>query len=101
MEGEKIYWEFPERIEIKSLSDYLRKVDNFDKTMTLVMDLRETESVHSSFIGLLIYLNRELTSHGGELVLKISESLKKIFIMMNVFNYFSNVAVSLKKRKTA
>ncbi len=83
-------WIFPKNIEFHVVPQYLKTIEKSTTQDMLVFDLNNTENIHSSFIGFLIYVKKKLEIHGGQLVLKVSPSLQKTFDMLHINSYFSS-----------
>jgi anti-anti-sigma regulatory factor len=94
-------WTFPQEIEFWLVPDYLKKIEGSTFKNRIVFDLSETENVHSSFIGFLIFVKQSSEKHRGKLILKVSPSLKKLFAMLNVLEYFATSFVGQKIRRIA
>ncbi len=83
-------WIFPKDINLYSVPEYMKKIDKINTKHTFIFDLIETEKIHSSFIGFLIFVKEKIENGGGRLILKISPSLQKTLNMMNIKDYFSS-----------
>lgn len=80
-------WIFPKEIPLEDVPVYSTKFDRIDKPVNLQFDLTQTEWIHSSFIGFLIYVKHSILSHGGKLHITPSPSIKRILHLMNLNEY--------------
>lgn len=83
----RINWIFNKRIEFGGASDLYPKLKRM-KGCKIIIDLTETQYIHSSFIGFLIYLKTQLDNLRIILNLQISEKTKKILKNKNLLEYF-------------
>ena len=100
MKSDKI-WTFPEKIDFVFISEYMKRIEGVSFSEKLHFDLSETENVHSSFIGFLIFVKQMVEKNCGVLILEISSSLKKLFVMLNIYEYFAASIPSRSIRKIA
>jgi anti-anti-sigma regulatory factor len=82
-------WTFPSTIDFSIAAEYLRVMEGSLPGETLVLDLKATEVIHSSFIGFLIHAKERIEDRGGILVLKISPALRKTLKRLNLDEYFA------------
>lgn len=87
MKKTKNIWKFPAIIEFETVPQYSKKFEKLQMDQTLVFDLSNTQSIHSSFVGFLIYAKKQTEKEGGNLSLIISPYLEKIFKMLNIGNF--------------
>ena len=92
MEGNKqitkeLYWAFPKEIPLEEVPEYSRKFEKINELSILQFDLSQTESIHSSFIGFLIYAKHILSSKGGKLYIIPSPAVAHILHLMNLKDY--------------
>lgn len=91
-------WQFPERIELCEVPFYSEKLKDYPVNANLHFDLKNTHSIHASFIGFLINAKNKAEKHGCELVLELSEDVQRLFKLLKVHDYF---AVKTNNKKTA
>lgn len=101
MDGNTDVWRFPQEIEFWLVPEYLKKMEGSTFKDIIVFDLSETDNVHSSFIGFLIFVKQSTEKQGGKLVLKVSSALKRLFVMLNILEYFATSLTDQKIRKIA
>ncbi len=80
---------FPGVIGLEQVSNYSQefRMSKFDND--LVFDLRDTYEIHSSFVGLLIYLKNTMNKNGKDFMMLLSPAIENIFKMFGLLNYFS------------
>ena len=89
-------WKFPENIRYENVPGYLTILNNRTFYNELILDLSETEILHSSFIGFLIYAKQVIEKDRGKLTILLSKKSERIFHMLNIYNFFrSNIAEKL------
>lgn len=88
------YWQFPENVNFIMAHDCMNRLKEISHARRFTFDLSKTETIHSSFIGFLIHANQVTGKEGGELHISLSPSLKKIFMMLKIFEYFPNISVN-------
>lgn len=94
-------WKFPKSIEFWSVPEYLKKFEGSSLSATYIFDLSDTETVHSSFIGFMIYVKQSVESIGGKLTLKISPAVKKLLLMLKILDHFNSSLTTENSRKIA
>jgi anti-anti-sigma regulatory factor len=94
-------WTFPKSIEYSEVPQYLRRLDGQTNDRALVLDLSDTEDMHSAFIGFLIVAKERIEKTGFKLVLYIPPSIERILKMLNIFEYFLTHAAPAVQKKTA
>ena len=100
MDANTDVWTFPQEIEFWLVPDYLKRIEGSTFKNRIVFDLSETENVHSSFIGFLIFVKQSAEKHRGKLVLKVSPSMKKRSTGLLVDTYWSDCLLNeLTSRK--
>ncbi|MDY6934550.1 MAG: hypothetical protein SVZ03_10060 [Spirochaetota bacterium] len=82
-------WIFPNNIEFETIPEYSKKFSVIPHDKTIIFDLRQTKTTHSSFIGFLIHAKQKIDKEGGILILKTSPSFDKILNMLNVSTYLN------------
>jgi len=80
-------WKFPKEISLEEVPQYSKRFEKIEKPNFLQFDLTQTEWIHSSFIGFLIYAKHSLASKGGRLYIIPSPSVQRIFHLMNLNDY--------------
>lgn len=80
-------WTFPKEIPLEEVPAYSTKFDKSDKPLNLRFDLTQTEWIHSSFIGFLIYAKHSISAQGGKLYIVPSPSVRRILHLMNLNEY--------------
>lgn len=100
MRTDKNTWTFPKHIEMGLVPAYAQKLEEVDFSDDIVFDLSLTEDIHSAFIGFLILVKQNVELGGGRLIMNISPSIAKLFLMLNLRDFFSN-AVDFLAKKTA
>ena len=88
-------WKFPENVDFSMAHLCLSRLNSIPHDQTITIDLSGTDQVHSSFIGFLIHASQQLKQEGGDLVLSISPTLKKIFLMLKILDYFPEISVKV------
>ncbi len=94
-------WTFPEDIRFEDVSSFS---DRFEKEMSgknIIFDLTQTINMHSSFVGFLIHAKHHLILRGNILLLRISLTVEKILILLNIMEYFTPDTKTEFKRKSA
>ena len=81
------YWTFPKEIPLEEVPEYTSRFEKIDKPNNLMFDLSQTEWIHSSFIGFLIYAKHCLSAKGGKLYIIPSPSVQRILHLMNLNDY--------------
>ena len=94
-------WNFPEKIGIIDVTDYVEKAKKFNLSDTIVFDLRNTIDMHSSYIGFLIQMKHLVSKNNGKFVLLLSFTAERILTMLNIIDYFVPNTVTVFKRKSA
>jgi hypothetical protein len=92
-------WQFPERIELCEVPFYSEKLKEYPFNSNLYFDLKNTYSIHASFIGFLINAKSKAEKQGCDLVLDLSEEVHRLFKLLKVHDYF--LGTKQKKQKTA
>jgi len=82
-------WTFPENIRYENVPGYLEILKNSSFYKELVLDLSETDILHSSFIGFLIHAKQIIEKNNGKLRIILSKRSERIFHMLNIYNFFS------------
>jgi len=80
-------WTFPKEIPLEEVPQYSSRFEKIEKPASLQFDLSQTEWIHSSFIGFLIYAKHSISSHGGKLYIIPSPSVQRILHLMNLNDY--------------
>lgn len=80
-------WTFPKEIPLEEVPEYSSRFEKIEKPQCLQFDLSQTEWIHSSFIGFLIYAKHSLSSKGGTLNIVPSASVQRILHLMNLNDY--------------
>jgi len=83
-------WRFPENIKYENVPGYLAILNNCRFSNELVLDLSETDILHSSFIGFLIHAKQIIEKDNGKLKIILSKRSERIFNMLNIYNFFRN-----------
>ncbi len=86
-------WKFPLNVEFEMVHQCSTKFEGIPHNRTITFDLSKTEKIHSSFIGFLIHARQVTKKQGGKLILSISPSLERIFIMQNIIEFLPCVCV--------
>lgn len=94
-------WIFPQNIKFDEVPDFLERLEEYDTRKRVILDLRKTDTVHSSFIGFLIHAKEIIRKSSGELVILPSCPLEKILIMMGLYDYFSPAVITSLRKKSA
>ena len=94
-------WIFPEKISFEEVSEFVENFKRHDYSKKLIFDLRNTETIHSSFIGFLINAKHNINKKNGELVLHLSYTVARILIMLNIIDYFSPEIIVQVDKKSA
>lgn len=81
-------WKFPKSINFETAASYSQKFRNINYDESIILDLSETENVHSSFIGFLIDLKQRIDRSGGELTIYPSPTLERLLNVINLHDYF-------------
>lgn len=81
-------WKFPRTINFESSSTYVHRFNNLDYSEEIIFDMRETDNVHSSFIGFLINLKQKVNMNGGKLTFYLSDSIEKLFNILKLHDFF-------------
>lgn len=82
-------WKFPSVIDICHVSLYMSVFNRLVHNGRIVFDMKDTEDIHSSFIGFLVFCKERLGKGGGQLVLEPSPYLKQTFTFLGMGEYFS------------
>ena len=53
-------WEFPVNITLEDVNRYLKRFEEMPEQIKYTFNLSNTKHMHSSFIGFLIYVKKEL-----------------------------------------
>lgn len=88
--AEQKIWKFPENIRYENVPGYLSILYRRRFQNELVLDLSETDILHSSFIGFLIHAKQVLEKDNGKLTILLSKRSERIFHMLNIYNFFSS-----------
>lgn len=96
-EGE---WTFPHQIKFEEVSHYLTHFEAYSREKHIIFDLRNTTTIHSSFIGFLLHVKKNIEEKNGKFELKLSYTAAKIFQMLNILEHLSPVTVQ-DSRKSA
>ena len=56
-------WTFPKEIPLEEVPAYSTRFEKIDKPVNLQFDLTQTEWIHSSFVGFLIYAKHSYPSN--------------------------------------
>ncbi len=94
-------WKFPKSIEFWSVPEYLKKFEASSLSAAFTFDLGDTETVHSSFIGFMIYVKQSVESAGGRLILEISPAVQKLLLMLKILDHFESSPTAKDARKIA
>lgn len=81
-------WTFPRSITFESTSSYSNRFADVDLKGHFVFDLSNTDEVHSSFIGFLLDMKRNIEGQGGTFRLQLSTSLDYLFYQLNLQDHF-------------
>ncbi len=82
-------WRLPQNIGYENVPGYLAILKNSCFHKELVLDLSETDILHSSFIGFLIHAKQIIEKDNGKLWIILSKRSERIFRMLNIYNFFS------------
>ncbi len=82
-------WRLPQNIGYENVPGYLAILKNSCFHKELVLDLSETDILHSSFIGFLIHAKQIIEKDNGKLRIILSKKSERIFRMLNIYNFFS------------
>ena len=88
--SEQGIWKFPETISYESVPGYITILNDKHLRQELIIDLTNTETLHTSFIGFLLHAKQVIEKNSGTLEIKLSKRSEKIFHMLNIHEYFSN-----------
>lgn len=80
---------FPQKIDFETAAKYIDLVKNETGTSDFIIDLKNTEVINSSFIGLLIYLKHNRERNGGKLIIYMSPQIEKILRQLGLYDYFT------------
>lgn len=80
---------FPRVIDFTIAATYIEEISKDLSSGDVIFDLRSTEVINSSFIGLLIHIKDIQKHRGGRLIVKMSPSIEKTLRRLNLFEYFS------------
>lgn len=94
-------WIFPKHIAFEHVADYMKKFYSSKNDKQIVFDLSNSTRVHSSFIGFLIYAKSVIEENGGSLQIILSTPVKKLFLMLQVFNHFAPIIFTEPAKKSA
>jgi len=81
-------WRFPENIQYENVPGYLALLNNRFFNNELVIDLSDTDILHSSFIGFLIHAKQIIEKDNGRMKIILSKKSERIFHMLNIYNFF-------------
>lgn len=90
----KSYWKFSDRVEFGEASKLYPKLKRM-RSIELVIDLTETEYIHSSFIGFLIHAKNQLEKAGQTLIVQLSSEIENILRNKNILDYFQKELISV------
>lgn len=82
-------WKFPPVIDISHVSLYMSVFNRLVHSERIVFDMKDTEEIHSSFIGFLVFCKERLGNGGGELVIEPSSYLEQTLTFLGMGEYFS------------
>ncbi len=94
-------WTFPEDIKFEDVSSFSDRLEREMGEKNIIFDLTSTLNMHSSFIGFLIHAKHLLAMNGNNLLLRISFTVEKILIMLNIMEYFTPDTVTVFNKKSA
>jgi anti-anti-sigma regulatory factor len=88
-------WKLPKTIGYDCVPNYLSLLNNHYMPEELIVDLTETEVLHSSFVGFLIYAKNMIEKNNGSIKIILSDTSKKIFKMLNIYIFFEPNIITL------
>jgi anti-anti-sigma regulatory factor len=94
-------WTFPEDIKFEDVSSFSARFENDMRNKNIIFDLTGTTSMHSSFVGFLIHTKHHLRLNGNTLLLRISLTVEKLLILLNIMEYFTPDTETVFHRKSA
>jgi len=83
-------WKFPENIGYENVPGYLTILNKRYFQNELVLDLSDTDIVHSSFVGFLIHAKQIIEKDNGKLKIILSKRSEQIFHMLNIYSFFKH-----------
>lgn len=79
---------FPRKIDMFHVSEYMKEIEKYLKTPTVIFDLRETIDIHSSFMGFLLVIKNRVERNGGRLQVEMSPYIRRVMDMLGMADYF-------------
>ena len=92
---------FPQKIKFEEVSIYLQKFEKMDHNSTIIFDMSKTSNIHSSFIGFLIHAKSCVNRNNNIIILVLSHTVKKIFLMLDILDYFLPEIETIVAKKPA
>ncbi len=89
-------WKFPKNIGYENVPGYLIILSQIKLHNKVIIDLSDTEMLHSAFIGFLIHAKQMIEKNNGELKIISSKKCEKIFHLLKINDFFTtNITKSL------
>jgi anti-anti-sigma regulatory factor len=82
-------WIFPTHIHFIDVPYYMQKFNDEMGSNEIIFDLTSTIDLHSSFIGFLLIAKSKMNEKGGSLKILTSDTLERIFAMLNIIDHFN------------
>lgn len=92
---------FPPQIGFMEVSEYMERFNQIEYNTAITFDLRDSVSIHSSFIGFLIHAKHMISKNNGKMTLILSLTAEKVLAMLNILDYFASEIIVLVNKKTA
>jgi len=94
-------WIFPQNIGFKDTASYMERLETLKEDCAITFDLRQTVTIHSSFIGFLIHAKIQANIKHCRLSMLLSMTVERILIMLNVIDFFSPEIICISNKKSA
>jgi len=88
-------WKLPKSIGYDCVPNYLSLLNSHYMPEELILDLTETEVLHSSFIGFLIYAKNFTEKNNSSIKIILSPKSEKIFKMLHIYDFFQSNIITL------
>jgi anti-anti-sigma regulatory factor len=82
--------EFPESIDFELTTSYISIFEKIDYSHDIYFDLSGTHLMHSSFLGLILSMQKKFNCRGGRFYIRFSPVLKQFLSSLNILDYFIN-----------
>jgi anti-anti-sigma regulatory factor len=94
-------WTFPEDIKFEDVSSFSEIFEKDMSDKNIIFDLTQTTGMHSSFVGFLIHVKHHLKLNDNKLLLRISFTVERLLILLNIMEYFTPDTETVFHRKSA